>query len=112
MAAKTHPLIGFMQDYWVLDDRAPGPLAAQIHASFEMWCEEHRRSDLIDSYPPNLLLRGIREIDAYSFLHDVKTHGRVRRYPGIRQRTKDDDKSEEKKAERSAPPAGKGYRRY
>jgi hypothetical protein len=64
-----------------------------------MWCDEHRRADLIESYPRNELLKKIREIDAYSWLHAVRPHGDVRRYPGIRRRTKEDRKREEEAQE-------------
>jgi hypothetical protein len=71
-----------------------------------MWCEQRQRADLIDSYPRNILLRSIREIDAYSWLHEFKRHGDIRRYPGIRRRTKDDRRKEEEaelKAQGDAP---------
>jgi putative DNA primase/helicase len=106
MAAKTHPLGAFMQECWVLDDRAEGPFAHQIRDAFEIWCGEHRRGDLIKSYPANLLLRGIREIAAYAFLHDVKAHGDVRRYPGIRRRTEEDDEEKEEALEPEKAVAG------
>ena len=119
IAAKTNPIAAFMQEYWVIDDKAkPGPLAAEIETSFEMWCDEHRRADLLDSYPKNELLKKIREIDGYSWLHAVRPHGDVRRYPGIRRRTKDDRKKEEEaelKGQEKAPQAElkrpAGYRR-
>jgi hypothetical protein len=96
IAAKTNPIAAFMQEFWVIDHKVkPGPLAAEIETSFEMWCEEHRRADLIESYPRNELLKSIREIEAYSWLHAVKPHGETRRYPGIRRRTKEDRKKEE-----------------
>jgi len=50
---------------------------------------------LSSGYPRNILLRSIREIDAYSWLHEFKAHGEVRRYPGLRRRTKADDEKEE-----------------
>jgi putative DNA primase/helicase len=117
LAAKTDPIVAFMRDYWVKDDKVkPGPLAAEIETSFEMWCEEHRRRDLIESYPRNKLLASIRAIDAYSWLHASK---RPRRYPGIRRRTKKDDEAELKAHEEAAqelpvpaPAPPKAYRRY
>jgi hypothetical protein len=66
VAAKTNPIVAFMQEFWVIDHKAkPGPLAAEIEYSFEMWRDEHRRADLLASYPRNELLKSIREIDAY-----------------------------------------------
>jgi putative DNA primase/helicase len=122
VAAKTNPLIAFMQDCWVMDDKAPGPLAAEIETSFEMWCEEHRRADLLASYPrSNELIKAIKGIEAYSWLRKVKPHGQTRRYPGIRRRTKDDRQKEEKaeleaelKAQEAKVPvkAPVGYRRF
>ena len=111
-----------MQDCWVMDDKAPGPLAAEIETSFEMWCEEHRRADLLASYPrSNELIKAIKGIEAYSWLRKVKPHGQTRRYPGIRRRTKDDRQKEEKaeleaelKAQEAKVPvkAPVGYRRF
>jgi putative DNA primase/helicase len=95
VAAKTNPIAAFMQECWVIDHKPKGPVAAEIETSFEMRCEERRRGDLIESYPRNELLKKIREIDAYSWLHAVRPHGDVRRYPGIRRRTKEDRKREE-----------------
>jgi hypothetical protein len=85
-----------MQDCWVIDDKEKGPLGSQIFASFVAWCHEHHRRDLIESNPRvQELLRSIRAIPAYSWLHDVKQHGAKRRYPGIRPR-KDEDESQSK----------------
>jgi putative DNA primase/helicase len=121
LAAITNPLARFMQDRWVIDDKArPGPLAAEIETSFETWCEEHHRADLLDSYPRNELMKKIKEIDAYSWLHAVKPHGKTRRYPGIRPWTKEDRKREEEaelKAQEVAEPVEasqtpRAYRRF
>src|SRR6516164_2381933 len=126
IAAKTNPIAAFMQECWVIDHKAkPGPLAADFEYSFEMWCDEHRRADLLASYPRNELLKSIREIDAYSWLHAVRPHGNVRRYPGIRLRTKEDCKKEEEaelkaqehelktpQSELNAPKSPGAYRRF
>jgi phage/plasmid-associated DNA primase len=116
IAAKTNPIVAFMQECWVIDHKAkPGPLAAEIETSFEMWCDEHRRADLLPSYPRNELLKSIREIDAYSWLHAVRTHGDVRRYPGIRRRTKEDRKKDEEaelKAQEPELKRPRAYRRF
>jgi putative DNA primase/helicase len=94
VAAITNPIAAFMQDRWVIDNKAKGPVAAEIKYSFDTWCEEHHRVDLIGSYPVNELIKKIRDIDAYSWLHVHRPHGEPRRYPGIRPRRKD-DRSEE-----------------
>jgi hypothetical protein len=81
-----------------------------------MWCEANRRDDLLKSYPRNLLLKEIRKIDAYSWLHEVKPHGNARRYPGIRPHTKDDARKEALEAATPVPQAelkqAVGYRRF
>jgi putative DNA primase/helicase len=92
IGAKVSPIAAFMQDRWVTDDKAKGPLASQIFASFVAWCHEHHRRDLIESNPRSQeLLRSIRAIPAYSWLHDVKRHGDKRRYPGVRPRKDEDE---------------------
>jgi putative DNA primase/helicase len=114
IAATTNPLVAFMQDCGVIDPQAKGPVAAEIKYSFEMWCEDRRRDDLIESYPRNILLKSIRAIPAYSWLHEVKPHGDIRRYAGIRRRTKEDDRKEEAAELKTPEPvsAPKAYRRF
>jgi len=116
IAAKTNPIAAFMQEYWVIDHKAkPGPLAAEIETSFEMWCEEHRRADLL-AIPTQRAVEEHQRDRRLLLAPRGQTHGDVRRYPGIRRRTKDDRKKEEEaelKAqgpELKAPP--KAYRRY
>lgn len=91
LAALTNPIAAYMQDCWVVDNKAKGPLAAEIKSTFDAWCEAHHRADIIDSYPRNELIKAIKAIDAYSWLHDFRRHGQPRRYPGIRRRTANDE---------------------
>ena len=83
-----------MQDCWVIDDKAEGPIAEEIYNSFVAWCQEHRRADLLPSNPKNELIKNIRQIEAYSWLHKSRPHGQQRRYPGLRRRTKEDEQDE------------------
>jgi hypothetical protein len=65
-----------------------------------MWCEDHRRNELLDTYPRSQeLMKAIRDVDGFSWLKDVRPHGDVRRYPGIRWRTKEDRRKEEEAEE-------------
>jgi putative DNA primase/helicase len=96
IAAQTNPVAAFMQEVWVRDQHAKGPLAVEVYNSFKMWCEDHRRNELLDTYPRSQeLMKAIRDVDGFSWLKDVRPHGDVRRYPGIRWRTKEDRKKEE-----------------
>jgi putative DNA primase/helicase len=94
IAAKTNPLVAFMQDCWVIDDKAEGPIAEEIYNSFVAWSQEHRRADLLPSNPKNELIKNIKQIEAYSWLHKSRPHGQQRRYPGLRRRTKEDEQDE------------------
>ena len=95
IAAKTNPIVAFMQDRWVIDDKASGPTAEAIYSSFVAWCERQRRADLLSSNPKNELIKNIKQIGAYSWLHTVKPHGEQRCYPGLRPRTKKDEENDE-----------------
>jgi hypothetical protein len=88
-----------MQDCWVVDNKAKGPVAAEIKYSFDTWCEGNHRVDLVGSYPRNELIKAIKAIDAYSWLHNFRAHGDVRRYPGIRPRTSADRRKDEEAEE-------------
>jgi putative DNA primase/helicase len=97
MAANTNPIAAFMEECWVRDDKArPGPLAAQIHTTFEMWCEKHRQSNLLDSYPREQeLMKAVGKLHEFSWLKRVRHTGETSgRYPGLRQRTKKDREAE------------------
>jgi putative DNA primase/helicase len=99
VAALTNPIAAFMQDCWVVDNKAKGPVAAEIKYSFDTWCEGNHRVDLVGSYPRNELIKAIKAIDAYSWLHNFRAHGDVRRYPGIRPRTSADRRKDEEAEE-------------
>jgi putative DNA primase/helicase len=111
ITAKANPIAAFMEEYWVHDDKAkPGPVAAQVHCAFEMWCEEHGRSNLLESYPRGQeLMKAVEKLPEFSWLKRVRHTGETKGcYPGLRRRTKKDDKRQEEAPQ--APP--KPYRRY
>jgi hypothetical protein len=98
MAADANPIIAFMQEHWVHDDKAkPGPLAAQIYATFEMWCDKHGRTKLLESIPREQeLMKAVEHLADFRWLKRVRHTGETKgRYPGLRQRTKKDDQREE-----------------
>jgi putative DNA primase/helicase len=98
MAADANPIAAFMQKCWIKDDKErPGPFAAQVHFSFEIWCQEHGRSNLLESFPREQeLMKAIKHFHEFSWLkrvrHDGETAGR---YPGLRRRTKEDEEETE-----------------
>jgi putative DNA primase/helicase len=122
IAANTNPIAAFMQEYWIKDDKAkPGPLAAHVHSTFEMWCEEHRRCNLLETYPRGQeLMKAIKGLAEFSWLERVRSHGETAgHYPGIRRRTKEDRKKEEEEAaeeevakEETVVKVPKTYRRF
>jgi putative DNA primase/helicase len=97
MEAQTNPIAAFMQQYWIKDDNAKGPTAAEVHYAFEMWCQEHSQRDLLRTYPREQeLMKAIKALREFSTLKRVRQHGeKVGHYPGIRRRTKKDDRAEE-----------------
>jgi putative DNA primase/helicase len=94
VAEKVNPLAAFMDDRWIKDDKArPGPLAGDVHYSFERWCEENHRSNLLETYPrPQELMKAIKALDGFRELNGVRHTGETTfRYPGIRRRKKSEE---------------------
>jgi len=112
IAAQANPLSAFMQEWWIRDQHSDGPLAAQVHNLFKVWCEDHERSELLKTYPREQeLMKGIKALPEFSWLKGVRRNGStVVRYPGIRQRTKADWKKEE--AQEAEVVSPKVYRRF
>jgi hypothetical protein len=102
MATDANPIADFMQECWIKDDKArPGPYAAQVHLSFQFWCEEHGRSNLLDTYKREQeLMKAIGKLHEWSWLKRVRATGATAgRYPGIRRLTKEDKWEGEEEAE-------------
>jgi putative DNA primase/helicase len=101
MAAGADPISAFMQEYWVKDDKAKGPYAAQVHFTFELWCEKHGRSNLLESIPREQeLMKAIGKLHEFSWLKRVRHTGETAgRYPGIRRRSEEDEEPEEEAEE-------------
>jgi putative DNA primase/helicase len=100
IGAKVSPIAAFMEDCWVKDDKAKGPLGSEVFASFVGWCHENSQAHLIDSNPRSQeLFRTIRQIPAYAWLHGVKQHGAKRRYAGLRPRKDEDETTAPKVAQ-------------
>jgi putative DNA primase/helicase len=114
MAAQASPISAFMQEWWIRDQDADGPLASQVHATFKAWCESHERGELLHSYPREQeLMKAIIKLPEFSWLKGVRKSGKtVVHYPGIRQRTKADWKNEEMQEAQVIEPAPKVYRRF
>jgi putative DNA primase/helicase len=110
ITAKANPVAAFMEECWVHDDKAkPGPVAAQIYWTFEIWCETHHQSNLLETYPREQeLMKAVEKLPEFSWLKRVRQHGETKgRYPGLRRRT-----DEEAEVADVAPIAPKPYRRY
>jgi putative DNA primase/helicase len=118
MVAQANPIPAFMQEWWIKDDKAHGPTGADVHYTFELWCEEHRQCDLLKTYPREQeLMKAIKAIAEFTTLKRVRSHGeKVGHYPGIRRRTERDrrreDEAEFGKVQLEEAPTPKGYRRF
>jgi len=58
---------------------------------FEVWCEEHGRSDLLRSAPTaSLLTQRLKSVQGLEGLRPFRPHGKERQYVGLRLKTSDE----------------------
>jgi putative DNA primase/helicase len=79
---KVSPYVAFMNECFV--DK--GVLVGWFFETFQQWCRDNRRQDLIHSTTKSNLIQVINKIERWSWLKSSKPHGEPRRYVGIKAR--------------------------
>jgi putative DNA primase/helicase len=90
IAAKVNPYAAFMADCFVEDPGSPGVLVGAFLETFQGWCRDNRRHDLIASTTKSNLIQEVNKVEQWKHLRAVKPHGEQRRYPGIKRRKEED----------------------
>ena len=88
VSARSNAYAAFVQDRCVIEEGASVTCGALFY-SFQNWCEENGRIDLLRTVSrANLLGRQLKEnVPGLEHLKSVKPHAQKRIYPGIRLKT-------------------------
>ena len=89
--AESDPWTKFVNETFVID--VAGMVnCAVVKLKFEVWCEEHGRSDLLLSVPTaSLLTQRLKSVEGLEGLRPYRPHGGLRQYVGLRLKTKDEE---------------------
>jgi putative DNA primase/helicase len=83
---KISAYVAFMNECFVEDGEGEGVLVGRFFETFQQWCRDNRRPDLIPTTTKSNLIQEINAIDRWSWLKSTKPHGEPRRYVGIKAR--------------------------
>ena len=88
--AESDPWMKFVNDTFVID--VAGMVSCALaKLKFEVWCEEHGRSDLLRSAPTaSLLTQRLKSVEGLEGLRPFRPHGKERQYVGLRLKTSDE----------------------
>ena len=88
--AESDPWMKFVNDTFVID--VAGMVSCAVaKLKFEVWCEEHGRSDLLRSAPTaSLLTQRLKSVEGLEGLRPFRPHGKERQYVGLRLKTSDE----------------------
>ena len=89
--AESDPWTKFVNDTFVID-LAGMVNCALVKLKFEVWCEEHGRSDLLLSVPTaSLLTQRLKSVEGLEGLRPFAHTVSHRQYVGLRLKTKDEE---------------------
>jgi hypothetical protein len=75
-----------LNERFVEDADGMGVPVGSFFASFQQWCQDNRRYDLIHTTTKSNLIQEINKIERWKWLKSSKPHGEQRRYVGIKRR--------------------------
>jgi putative DNA primase/helicase len=77
---RVNPFAAFMNECWVKDIDGPGVSVEKFYEVFKEWCGENGRHDLKVSVPKQKLIRYVRGVPGWEWLHSVRRDNKPRRY--------------------------------
>jgi putative DNA primase/helicase len=84
---KVSPYVAFMNECFVDDAESKGVSVGWFFETFQEWCRDNRRQDLIHTTTKSNLIQEVTKIERWSWLKSSKPHGEPRRYVGIKKRS-------------------------